>query len=838
MVQAYEILCAEVVQASRRLRREPAFALTVVAVLAVGLGFAIAFSTALYRLMVAPLPYAEPDRLVVVTEARQDRRPLGVSLANLEDLRLAPGLEGLAGYRRRSFGVGLETTTSVASVGMVTGDFFSVLRAPFALGRAFDSEESRDAAPVIVLGDRLWRSVFAADPAILGRTVVLNDVRHAVVGVLDGRFAFDGGGAPFAAFVPLRHQDYGHARGLRSLETIGRLEAGTTRPAARAALATIADGLAVAHPATQRDHTALVLDPRQAWLGSNRRPVLMLASAASMLLMIAVISAANLLVARTVARLPSVAMRAALGAGRLGASRGFVMEALLLSSAGAGLGLAVAAGLLRALPTVVPALGGHGDGALADLRVDLVATLCAAFLLVATAAALAALPAWLTRRADLACLLKTSTPRHALRARLRAALVVGQVAASTMLLLGATVLAASFDRLARVDPGFEVADRVSFGLGLPESRYDEAALTLFHQRLRTALAARPGVHGVGAAASLPLTGRGFRTRFELGRSPGAAAQGDPGRAAINVISPGYFQALGIPLRAGRAFTNGDTIGVERVMLVNEAFARAYLEGPTSARPAPATGGPGDATGRPIDVGEASGSASQWVRLSWFSDAHPRDVPWRVVGVVGDTREVALETAATPTVYLSLGQFPVEGASYVVHAAPGAIHARDVQGEIDRLDPALQQVAVTPLHQVLARSLADRRLTLVLCLALAATALLLTAIGLHGLMAFRIGERRLEMALRRALGARAAHVLRLVTHDGLRLTAAGAGLGFVGFWLLRDGIERVAFGVTATDPLVVLAVGVVLSVATLLACVWPAWRVLRTQPNDVIRHQHS
>lgn len=828
MVPGYESLRAEVAQASRRLRRDPGYALTVVLVLGIGLGFAIAFSAAVYRLMVAPLPYAAPGRLVVVTEAREDRRPLGVSLANLEDLRQAPGLEGLAGYRRRSFGIGLEETASVVSVGMATGDLFSVLRAPFALGRAFDPFESRDGERVIVLGDRLWRGAFGADPTILGRTVTLNEVGHTVVGVLDPDFDFGGGGAPFAAFVPLRHQDYGHARGLRSLEAIGRLEMGVSRTAAQAALSVVADGLAAAYPDAQRGHTALVLDPRHACMDGNRRPVLLLSVAASMLLLIAVTSAANLLVARIVARLPSVALRAALGARRLGASRGFVVEAVLLSCAGAALGLAVADGLLRALPSIVPAFGGHGNGALASLRLDVAAVLGAALLLVTTASILSTLPAWLTRQIDLGSLLKASSPPQALRARLRASLVVGQVAFSTMLLLGTTVLGASFYHLARIDPGFRVEERVSFGLGLPEARYDEPGLIRFHQQLLAAIAARPGVRAIGAAASLPLAGRGFRTRFALGRS-GDELDEEPGlgRVAINVVSPGYFQTLEIPLRAGRDFERGDTIDGERVMLINEAFASTYL-----SRSAPGMGAVTVTTASSRD--DPGAGLGTWVRLSWFSGVHPRGASWQVIGVVSDTREVALDASATPMVYLSLGQFPVEGASYAIHAAPGALDREAVQAEIDRLDPALQRVTVAPLSRLLARSLADRRLTLVLCLALAGTALLLTAIGLHGLMAFRMGERRLEMALRRALGARAGHVLRLVTGDGLRLTAAGAGVGGVGFLVLRSGIGHVAFGVTATDPRVVLAVVGILVATTLLACAWPAWRVLRAQPNDVIR----
>jgi putative ABC transport system permease protein len=801
-------------QALRSFQKTPGFTATALVTLALGIGANTALFSATYHLLLRPLPYPEPDRLVALYGVRTDQGPQRVSLEDLVDWQAAShAFAGMAAYRPRSFSLrdgrpGSDSRIDVIQVGMVTSDLLPVLGLRPRLGRPFSREEETAGAAVVLLGDRLWRRRFGGAPDLVGRRVLLNDVPRTVLGILPAGLALPMQGQLPDAYIPLSHEDYGGDREKRSLEAVARLRPGVSIAAARSELVGIAAHLAHAYPATNERWSAGLVDLHTAQTGQDRRPLLLLDSGGLLLLLLACTNVSSLLVARFLAHLREVAIHAALGAGARQLARRFLAEGLVLASLGAGLGLSIAGACLKLLPLALPLAGGArlpGGGGRPGL--DGTALAIALALCVLSTLVFALVPTFLAYRTDLHRILQGESPSGGSRHRLRGATVVLQVAFCTMLLLASGLLLRSFFALLATDPGFRSERVLRFGIGLPEKRYvTDARIFAFHHALLDRLAALPGVEAAGLVGRLPLTGEGFRTPFEIDGAPPVPRDRRPSTAltALDIASPGYFRALRIPLLAGRSFTLQDGPAAPRVLLVNEAFRKAHFPG-----------------------GSALGALGQRLQLGWTSDTNPRGTRWEVVGVVGDVRERSVEVSARPEVYLSTEQYPLDGGSYVLLTRRTDAALGDaLRASVRTLDGDLEKLDIRPFADAVRASLADRRLALLLSGLFAAVALLLTAVGIYGVAAWTVARRRREMALRLALGADMGHVVRLVLGQGLRWAGLGLLLGLAGFGSLSRLLASHLYGVGTADPLTTVGVAVLVAATTLLACAVPSLRAAR------------
>jgi len=782
--------------ALRAIRRSPAFAISTVLTLALGVGANTGAFSALASLLLRPLPYPDPHRLVALYETTVDRQPRGVAEQNLLDWRARTALfEGMAVFQPRSLGLTIapRDPVTVVQTGMVMAEFFRVLQVPPALGRVFREDEEISEARAIVLTDRLWRTMFSADPALIGRKVSLNEEPYTILGVMPAGFEYPMDRVLPDAFIPLSRKDYCCGR-LGSQGAIARLKPGATIESAGAELASVAAGLAAEHPDTNRGRTAGLRPLAAAIHGNRREPLFLLMAASSLLLLIACANVGGLILARSLGRSREMAIRASLGAGLRHIARAFAAETAVLSVAGAACGLLAARLVLRIVPQFVP-----GAGQAAPLRLDSAAFVFAAALATILAVLLPAAPTILVARGW------NGVPRS--RGTLRGALVVAQVALSVVLLLGAGLLLRSFLRLLATSPGFETASAFEFGIGLPEKRYDTTLKEIaFHRELLRRLSATPGVDSVGAALHLPLRG-------------GSAGPGGPfqiwgdniplpqrPRSWINAASPGYFAAMGIPLIQGRDFSwQDDRPGVDRVAIVNQTFARAWLPGRR-------------ALGTRLD-------------LRWVSDLNPLGVPWEIVGVVGDTRQASLDREPIPEIFLSITQVGMDGGVYVIRTRASG---KAIASVVADLDPRIQKVGVKPLDLIVQANLGSRSAAIRLVGGFGLLALLLCSVGIYGIVAFRAAERSREMAIRSALGAGAREIRTLILGHGLWLAAWGTAAGIAAFLMASPLLRSQLYGVGAADPISIVAVAAAVLSVALAASIAPSLRAARAAPMQLLR----
>jgi predicted permease len=800
--------------AIRRLVRTPGFTVSTVLTLALGVGANRAAFCALDTLLLKPLLYPEPQRLVWLQETGIDHKPRDVAEANLLDWRArSTRFEAMAAYRPRSFGLtfGEHDAVVVIQTGMAMADLFRVTAAPPALGRTFTEAEETGEARVMVLTDRLWRRLFAASPEAIGRTAELNEEPYAVIGVMPPGFEYPMSGVLPDAFIPLSRRDYCCAR-LGSLAAAARLRPGVSLDSAREELAALANGVAAEHPDTNRGRGARLGPLSEEMTGARREPLLLLWGAASLLLAIACANVAGLMLARWMGRAREAAIRASLGAGWRQIAGPFLAEAALLSVAGSGFGMLAADLVLRAIPRFIP-----GVAQAAPLQWNGAAFAFAAGLAAAVAGSLGAVPLWFAARTDIYGAIRAGgggkshgQPRGP--GAFGSAMVMGQVALSVMLLLSAGLLLRSFLHLMNGGAGFESAHAFRFGLGIPEKRYDTERKEIeFHQRLLERLATIPGVSAAGAAGRLPLRGEnGQGSSFQIDRSNIPAAQRP--RALINVASPGYFAAMGIPLIEGRGFSwSEDRPGGRRAAMVNRAFVRSYLRGR-----------------------RALGTA---LSLHWVSELNPAGGAWVIVGVTGDTRQSGMDREPAPEIFLSMTQTGADGAGYAVRTSrEDAAIPQAIAAAVAAQDPRIQRVRPSPLSTLVEQNLDSRGAAIQLVGGFGALALLLTAVGVYGVVANRAAARSREMAIRMALGATAGQVRGLIFGQGLRFASGGLLAGGAGFLAVSPFLKSQFYGVGASDPATLAAVGGCVLAVALGTCVAPSRRAARVQPAELLREQ--
>ena len=792
--------------AVRALRRAPAYTLVAALTLALGIGANTAIFSVVRGILLRPLPFPAPDRLVMLASSFNGT-PTTSSPANVVDWqnqnKSFAALSPLESHPAVLTGSGEPERLRGFDVG---ADFFAILGATPVAGRlGFTKEEASWRGPkAVILHESLWRTRFGADPNVVGRTITLDGVRHQVVGVAPAAQAWPSNAVLWFpwSFDPAQLAE---SRGSVYLNVVGRLKPEVTLEAARTDLGAITERLARDYPDDNPGLRA-VLIPLHEWItGDLTQPLYILLGGVGFVLLIACANVANLALIRGVARQSELAVRAALGAGRGRLIRQLVTESAVLALAGAGLGILVARLgmnlLLQAAPSSMPRLNAvHLDGMVLGFTL---------FIALLTALGFGLLPARLVVRPDLAKTLREGGRgvQRAAGNRARRALVVAEVALAVMLLAGAGLLIRSFDKLTRVDPGFRPDHSVAFALSLPEGRYPEGeAQAAFVRALLIRVGALPGVQSTGAAFGMPLTGLAFVINFEVAGRPPLKPAEQPS-AEIRIATPGYFAAMGIPILKGRGFTESDRAGMPRAILITQAAAQKFF--------------PNE---EPI---------GKHLRIGWRRDSV--QLEGDVVGVLGDLKLQSLREESAPQFWLAYEQWPIGSFNVVMHTnrAEDAM-VNEARGVVHELDPDLAVSQVRTLEAVLAESVAQPRFYMLLLSVFAGVAILLSAIGIYGVIAYVAGQRVREIGIRMALGASRGRVVRMIVREGTWLTLTGVVAGVLGAAGLSRVLRALLFQVSTTDPLTYLGVVGLLGVVALVASGIPALAAAKVDPAMTMR----
>jgi putative ABC transport system permease protein len=795
--------------ALRQLRRAPAFTTAAIACLALGIGANTAIFTVIDVVLVRPLPYPDPDRLVMVWEssAERKRERNSVAPANYLDWKaendVFERLAGVYAIRVNLTGAGDPVEVPAQSA---TAELFPLLGLRPILGRAYTPDEDAPGAPaVVVLSYGLWQRRFGGARDVIGQSISLDGTPHTVIGVLAEGAGIEGEPQPPDLWVPFQLNpatDYRVSSG-RYMRVLARLKPGVSRDRAQAAMATIAARLEERYPQFNSGWSVNLVPLREQVSGAVRRPLVVLAGVVGLVLLIACANVANLQLAQATARRRETAVRAALGASRARMVRQFLAESTLLALAGGAAGALLAvwltAGLAAKGSTDIPRLGEfHVDGAM--LAFTLALSLVAGILF-------GLVPALHAGRIDLHESLKDGARGlSGGGGRTRSTLVTAQVALSLVLLVGAGLLLKSFARLQDVDLGFDPDHVLTARVTLPEGRYDTPEKqAAFFGALLPQVRTLPGVQTAGAINWLPLSGLRSATGFWFEGRPLPAPGERPG-TDVRAIDPEYFRAMGMPLLEGRPLAASDGPGQPRAVVVSRSFVERYLPGQTAI--------------------------GQRIVMPWGDT-----LVGTIVGVVGDVKHTGVDSAANATVYWAVGQFPSNVMNLVIRTDrdPGPLSSALV-ARVHALDPQLAVADVRPLEAYLGDSLARRRFSMTLLAGFAGLALVLTAVGLYGVMAYSVVQRTRELGIRLALGASRTTVLREVLARGLGLVAIGIVVGVAVALAFTRVLGVMLYDVSTTDPMVFGGIIALLTLVGATSSYVPARRATRVDPMVAIRSE--
>ena len=824
----WDLLRQDVLYGVRNLRRNPGFAAVAIAALAVGIGANAAIFSIVNGVLLEPLPYREPERLVTLFESAPGTpiEKFGFSPPDFTIVRAATrSLEGLSAYRNVSYELSALNRSERVVAARVSPELFGALGIGPAFGRSFTAEDDATDTKVAILSNGLWRRAFAADPGIIGRKIALDRQPYEVVAVMPERFVFpprgsDRNGEPAAiyvpmAFTPLERNAFGS---MFNNSTVARLKPGVTLEQARADLATAAQAVVAQYPANIRsvfERLSFKIGPLdEEVVGRSRRLLLVLMGAVGMVLLICCADVANLMLTRSGSRQRELAVRSALGASQVRVVRQLLTESLVLAVSGAIAGLALAFAIMEIfLPMAAEALP-----RLEDIRLNGRVVAFTLVLAVLTPLLFGVLPALRSAMMSTSNMLKdgtrTSTADRG-RHRLLGALVVAQCALALVLSVGAGLLIRSFVRLTHTDTGFRPDRVVNATMVLPSGRYGTGAqVKAFYRDAVAGAAALPGVDFAAAATDRPLNVR-ERRAF----TPDPSAQPSPNRTVANTWTVGrYFETLGIPLEAGRFFTESDgRPGGERVVIISEMLARTFWPND-------------DALGR---------------RLKWGGEDSPQ--PWMtVVGVVGDIKQGALDSEITLQTYEPFMQavsddlgspiirFFSEVNLIVRSERPSAAIIGELSSAMRRLDPELAISQVRPVHEIIDDSVKSQRFSTTILTTFAAVALLLAALGIYGVLANVVAQQTKEIGVRMALGAPSSSVRWLVLRRALTLMAIGTSIGLAGAIALTRLMSGLLYEVHAHDAVSFVSASLGLALVLLFASVVPAWRATRVDPIVALR----
>lgn len=790
----------------RTMRRSPAFATVAILTLALGIGATTVILSVARGVLFRPLAFKDVDRLVLVW----DRQPPGTDTPAsysefLEWREHVTPLESVAAWFSTSF-----TLTGEGEAEEIWGERVSAALLPMlgiepVLGRSFRTEEDRrDTEPVAIISQALWKRRYGSDPNVCGRTMNLSGKVFTIVGVLPQRVS---GVLPQDSllgqhrdiWVPLRLDSSVAPADHHFLRVIGRLRAGVPAPRA---LAEARAAVARLERPPGADHGIRFVALQEHVVGGLRPALLALLGAVSLLLLIACSNVAGLLLARATARRKEIALRMALGAGRPRLVRQLLTESLMLAALGGGAGLVLSYWgidlLVSACRDVLP----RAD----EIAIDGTALLLTILITVATGILFGLAPAAQVEGAGLERGLREggrSSGSGGARQRLRGAIVVGEIALSLVLLVGAGLLGRSFARLLTADKGFDPENVLSFSLFLPHPTYPEPEqqARYFREGLE-AVAALPGVNGAAAISELPLGGSGTNGGIAIDGRP--VPPGSEPVAEKRIVTPDYFRVLKTPLLAGRHFTEEDRASSPGVAIISDALARRLFPGENPI-------------GRRIDF--------RWETSGWQE----------IVGVVGDVKQYGLQEDVLPAIYVPHAQRSSPFMTVVVRSTLPPDHlVPAIRRRLAAIDRDVPMVQVRTMDRVIADSVADRRLPMLIVSGFAAAALLLGAIGIYGIVAYSVAQRTQEFGLRMALGARRGDVARLVLGQGLRLALSGLLIGLLGSFAAARLIAGLLFGIGPYDPMTLGATSLVLLAVALLACYMPARRAARVDPMVALR----
>ena len=793
--------------AFRTLRKAPGFSAVAIATLALGIGANTAIFSVVDAVVLRPLPYREPQSLVMLWERRPDRDHVVASDPDFRDWRdRNRSFAAMAAYSDWTLNLtGVGTPERVESA-VVSSSFFRVLGLAPEIGRDFLPEEDVVGhGGVAVLGHDFFVRRFGGDRAILGRKITLDGKAFTVIGVAPAGIRLPSLSATTGIFVPLSNGIGFENRGGHYLSVVARRKPGISLPAARADLSSVARTLQRLYPATNAHHAIDAFPLSAEIAGGSRSALFMLLGAVFLLLMIASVNVANMLLSRATARRREIAVRAAIGAGRGRIVAQLLAESVVLAGIGGAFGLALAEGgvaLIRAFgPGDIPRLD--------QVEIDGTALGYALAVSVVTGLLFGLAPALHAVRGRLSESLKHGDPRATgSDGRAGRFLVAAEFALSVMLLLGAGLMLKSFWRLRAVDPGFRTAGVLTAELDFPESRYPRGRdIAAFGDRLLARLRALPGVLNAGALSNLPLRGdRRMNLSFVVEGRP--VERPNPQLAVYASATPGFFAAAGLPVLRGRDFRESDTRTSPKVAVVNRRLAETVFPGQ-------------DPIGR---------------RLSLEDEPKPED--WAtIVGVVGDVRSDTLASAAPNQLYMPYTQNAQSGMAVVLRTAgdPRAA-AADLRRAVAAVDPEEAVYGVLTMDDIVDAASGQPRFRALLTAIFAGIALLLAAIGIYGVLAYSVARRAHEIGIRIALGAARRDVLRLVVGRGMVLAVAGIAVGLAAGAAAGRLLGGLLYGVAPGDAATFLAVPAVLMSVALGACLAPAFRALRVDPAVALREE--
>jgi putative ABC transport system permease protein len=815
-----EVIFQDVRFALRMLRKNPGFTSVAVLTLALGIGGNTAIFSVVNAVLLKPLPYREPNRIVMLWT---DNPSLNLGFHELpptppdliEWRAQANSFEQIAGIRPSTADLSEQGDPERLGGAQVTANFFALLGAQPSLGRLFSPEEAKPGQDkVAVISYGLWERHFGADPNVIGKTIVVNREHRTVLGVMPAGFNFPRGAEMPAMYGLAPHTDvwlpfaeraeYWANNDTRDFIAIGRFRPEVSLVQAQAEMTGLAERKAKDHALT---HAGWIvhLRPLALQITGKARPILLaLMGSVGFVLMIACVNVSNLLLCRSAARRQEMAVRAAVGAGRARLIRQLLSESAVLSMLGGGLGLLLGAWGVRLIlalsPPNIPRLSETG----LDLRVFGFALIVS----LATGVVFGLAPAWQASKINLTQALKGGARSGGRPGSHRSLnlLVIAEVALASVLLTGAGLMAQSFLRLQAVDPGFHPQQVTAFDVSLFGDKYNGQSRTgQFFRDARERLAKLPGMHSAGAISSLPLSGSENLSHLSI---EGARLDGrEEPITEDRRITPGYFETMGVSLFRGRDFSDLDGAQQERVCIINQSIARQLFPG-----------------GDPID---------KRLKLGRNSDK----APWlTIVGIVADVRGFALEVEPKPQVYSPLDQDTQNEVTFVVRAdlAPAASVERAIRAEMKSLDPALPPANFRAMESLVGNAVARPRFSAVLLGLFAITALVLTAIGLYGVVAYSTAQRSREIGIRMALGASRQNVLALVIRQGMWPSLLGLAIGMAGALALTRLLTNQLYEVKATDPMTFFSVAAILLLVTLTACCLPARRATRIDPMTALR----
>jgi putative ABC transport system permease protein len=801
--------------AIRSLVKHPSFTAIAVITLALGIGANTAMFSVINAVLLRPLPYQQPERLVTIWEESPGRGmyQIPVSFANLSDWREQNHtFEQISAYTFTNLNLTGQGEPARLSAIRASANLFPVIGAVPMLGRQFLPEEDKDGANrVVILSHGVWQSRFGSDKGIVGRSVTLNNQGYTIVGVMPSSFQFPVGfgyqgkilNESIDVYVPLAPVADETRRGNYSFFALGRLKPGATIGQARADMTAIESRLEQQYPDGNTGIGINLVPTAEQTVKEIRPALLVLFGAVAFLLLIACANIANLLLARAASRQKEIAIRTALGATRTGVVRLLLIETLILSLAGGFLGLLIAFwgtdALLALTPDNIPRLNEVGI----DARV-FGFTLAVS---VVTGLLFGLIPAIQASKPDPIGALKEGS-RGSLGGagkRTRNALVTVEVALALVMLIGAGLMIKSFLRLQQMNLGFNPDHVLAVDLTLSENRYPEGPQQIaFFQRALEGIQTLPGVQSAAATTGLPLTvslnGSDFRIE---GRPEPAAGQ----EMIINTrsVSPRYFQTLGIPVIKGREFSDRDKSDTPQSAIINNDLARVYFPNE-------------DPVGKRITFTDGE---------SWMS----------IVGVVGDVKQLGLDSSAEPEVYLPHLQVPAASMSLVIRTTSDPLSvAAAVKNQIQTIDKDLPIDDAKTMQQLLAESVSGRRFNMLLLTVFAVVSLLLAIVGIYGVMSYAVTQRTQEIGIRMALGAKAGDVLTMVVKNGMSLALIGVGIGLAGSFALTRLLATLLFQVAPTDAVTFTGVSICLIVAALMACYIPARRATKVDPLVALRSE--